>query len=217
MLTFGVSGKLARNSLLMYDRETHSLWSHLTGGAIEGPLQGRQLDMVAATQTSWRQWRQAYPDTRVLPHDYADQRDSYLGYFGSGEAGILGAKRRDNRLPTKARILGVRITDQAKAYGLEAVRKAQVVNDDFAGTPLVVLGSGADTARAYRRTVGDQTLTFAPAGKAVTDRETGSTWDPLTGTATSGPLAGSQLTPIPATYSFWFGWVDFFPGTALYS
>jgi len=25
VLTFGVSGKLVRNSLLMYDRETHSL------------------------------------------------------------------------------------------------------------------------------------------------------------------------------------------------
>jgi hypothetical protein len=37
-LTFGVSGKLIRNSLVMYDRETHSLWTHLTGGAIDGPL-----------------------------------------------------------------------------------------------------------------------------------------------------------------------------------
>ena len=35
-LTLGVSGKLIRNSLVMFDRETDTLWSHLTGEALEG-------------------------------------------------------------------------------------------------------------------------------------------------------------------------------------
>ena len=35
-LTFGVSGLLVRNSLVMYDRETGSLWSHLSGKALDG-------------------------------------------------------------------------------------------------------------------------------------------------------------------------------------
>ena len=32
----------------------------------------------------------------------------------------------------------------------------------------------------------------------------------------TGPLAGTTLTAIPSTTSFWFGWFDFFPGTALW-
>ncbi len=53
-------------------------------------------------------------------------------------------------------------------------------------------------------------------GSTIRDHETASTWDPVTGKAIAGPLAGQSLTPVPATTSFWFGWFDFFPGTALY-
>ena len=216
-LTFGVSGKLVRNSLIMYDRETHSLWSHLTGGAIEGPLRGAQLQVLTATQTTWAAWRRAHPDTRVLPHDYPGQTDHYAGYFGSGDAGILGRKRDDNRLPAKARVLGIRILDHPKAYSLEAVGRARVVNDTFVGVPLVVLATADQAAAAFRRDVAGQTLTFrAGPNGIVLDQETGSIWDQVTGQATAGVLVGQTLTPLAATDSFWFGWFDFFPGTALY-
>ncbi len=218
VLTFGVSGKLVRNSLLMYDRETHSLWSHLTGGAIEGPLRGAQLQVVTATQTTWAAWRRAHPDTRVLPHDYEGQTDEYAGYFRSGDAGILGRKRDDHRLPAKARVLGIRIHDHPKAYSLDAVQSARVVNDTFVDVPLVVLATADQAAAAFERGVAGQTLTFAPGPNGtVIDRETGSTWDPVTGRAVAGPLSGESLAPVPATDSFWFGWFDFFPGTALYN
>ena len=217
-LTFGVSGKLVRNSLIMYDRETHSLWSHLTGGAIQGPLRGEQLQVVTATQTTWAAWRRAHPDTRVLPHDYAGQIDEYAGYFRNGDAGILGRKRADDRLPAKARVLGIRILDHPKAYSLDAIGRAKVVNDTFADVPLVVLATAEQSAAAFRRDPAGETLTFVagPHG-SVLDQETGSTWDPVTGQAVAGPLSGQSLTPVPATDSFWFGWFDFFPGTALYS
>jgi hypothetical protein len=38
--SFGVSGKLIMNVLVMYDRETGSLWSQLLGEAVEGELKG---------------------------------------------------------------------------------------------------------------------------------------------------------------------------------
>ena len=37
-LTFGVSGMLWNRSLVMYDRETKSLWSHMLGEAMQGRL-----------------------------------------------------------------------------------------------------------------------------------------------------------------------------------
>jgi len=217
VLTFGVSGKLVRNSLIMYDRETHSLWSHLTGAAVQGPLKGRQLEVVTASQTSWRDWRRAYPNTLVLKHDYPGQRDVYSGYFAGGDSGILGRKRDDSRLPGKARIVGVRIADHPKAYALDSVIKARVVNDTFQDVSLVLFAGGDDSAAVFRRDVGGRMLTFQK-GKdgTVNDQETGSTWDPVRGQATGGALAGTSLTQVPATYAFWFGWYDFFPGTDLY-
>ncbi len=101
---------------------------------------------------------------------------------------------------------------------MRAIVRAKVVNDTFANEALVVFTTGPGSASVFRRDLSGRTLTFVPsAGRMVTDLETGSGWDPLTGQALNGPLAGFSLTPIDATTSFWFGWVDFFPDTALYA
>jgi uncharacterized protein DUF3179 len=216
VLTFGVSGKLVRNSLIMYDHETHSLWSHLTGSAIQGPLSGSQLTVLPATETRWGAWKTAYPATRVLPHDYPGQRDEYARYYAGGDAGILGRKREDSRLSPKALVIGVRVMDLPKAYWLDSVVNAKVLNDTFENLQLVLLATSDESASVYEQNLNGQTLTFEAVGSTIRDHETGSTWDPVTGEAIAGPLAGQRLTPVPATTSFWFGWFDFFPGTALY-
>lgn len=215
-LTFGVSGKLVRNSLLMYDHETQSLWSHLTGSAIEGPLAGAKLTVLPATETRWSVWKKAYPTTRILPHDYPGQRDLYARYYAGGDAGILGRKRDDSRLAPKDVVIGVRVMDVPKAYSLDAVVKATVVNDTVEHVRLVVFATSDESASVFERTLNSQTLTFEKVGSTIQDRETGSTWDLVMGAATAGPLMGQHLAPVPATTSFWFGWFDFFPGTALY-
>ena len=48
---FGVSGKLIMNVLVMYDRQTKSLWSQLLGKAVQGPLKGTELDFLPSFQT----------------------------------------------------------------------------------------------------------------------------------------------------------------------
>ena len=42
--TFQVSGMLWRNSLIMRDRETGSLWSHVTGEGLSGPAKSKRLE-----------------------------------------------------------------------------------------------------------------------------------------------------------------------------
>jgi Protein of unknown function (DUF3179) len=215
-LTFGVSGKLVRNSLLMYDHETSSLWSHLTGSAIQGPLTGSQLTVVPATQTRWGTWKAAYPATRVLPHDFHRQLDQYATYYAGPDSGILGRKHQDSRLSAKDKVIGIRLMDLPKAYALDAVIRAKVVNDTFEQTAIVVVATGDRSASVYLRTLNGQALDFDPRDGKFQDRQTGTTWDPITGRAIAGPMDGQVLTPVPATTSFWFGWLDFFPGTELY-
>ena len=47
-LTFGVSGRLLANALVMYDRETQSLWSQPLGRSIDGEFRGTTLHPLAA-------------------------------------------------------------------------------------------------------------------------------------------------------------------------
>jgi len=65
-LTFGVSGKLADDALVMYDRETGSEWKQSAGRAIAGPLSGTELRVLPAGMTTYGEFREAHPEGPVL-------------------------------------------------------------------------------------------------------------------------------------------------------
>ncbi len=60
-LDFGVSGKLWRQTLVLYDRQTSTLWSQHSHRAIAGPLAGSELETLASEITDWRSWRRGHP------------------------------------------------------------------------------------------------------------------------------------------------------------
>jgi hypothetical protein len=156
-LTFGVSGKLIRNSLVMFDRETGTLWSHLTGEALEGPLVGQHLQQVLSEQTTWGRWRAEHPKTLML--DVGDptnvEFDPYHNYYRLPDAGILGRKRADDRMPVKEKVIGVRLGGAIKAYSFTALARDRVVNDLVGDAPLVVIFDGSTQSGAvYRRDPG---------------------------------------------------------------
>ncbi len=220
-LTFGVSGKLVRNSLIMFDRQTGSLWSHLTGDAIAGPLQGEHLELIPARQTTWKLWRKEWPGSLMLKVDPSEARgDPYSGYYQDGSSGVLGRKHpADNRLPDKEKVIGVRLDGRVKAYAFSALARDRVVNDEVGGVPIVlVFDSNSESGAVYRRDPGGKLLDFQPGDSplGMRDIETGSSWNGLGGEATGGSLSGTTLEDVPITYSFWFGWSDFYPGTEVY-
>ena len=203
----------------MFDRETGSLWSHLTGTAIAGPLSGQPLTMLPSTQTTWGLWHRDHPNAQVLAVRPGELHDPYAGYYQSGDTGITSRKHQDNRLPAKERVIGVRLGAEIKAYSFAALARARVVDDTVGGTPLVIVFDGSsESGAAYRRDSTGQALDFQPGARplSMTDTQTGSEWDGLAGTATYGPSAGAVLVAVPFTYSFWFGWADFYPNTAVY-
>ncbi len=67
-VTFGTSGKLYNNNLVMYDRLTSSLWSEIWGEAISGKLTGSVLQRVPIDVTTWGEWKALYPNTPSIDH-----------------------------------------------------------------------------------------------------------------------------------------------------
>ncbi|MCP5113198.1 MAG: DUF3179 domain-containing protein, partial [bacterium] len=53
----GVSGLLYRSDLLLYDRETESLWSQIMAEAVAGPAVGSKLALMRSEHRSWAAWR----------------------------------------------------------------------------------------------------------------------------------------------------------------
>jgi len=66
LLSFGVSGRLADDDLVMYDRETGSEWKQSAGRAIAGPLSGTELRVLPAGMTTYGEFREAHPEGPVL-------------------------------------------------------------------------------------------------------------------------------------------------------
>jgi hypothetical protein len=217
--TFGVSGKLIRNALVMYDRQTNTLWSQLLGEAVEGPLVGIKLEFLPAIMMTWSEWKAQHPDTLALQKGYSGNRDLYKGYYSSSNTGVIGVENEDQRLGTKEFVIGVEVGQESVAYPFSVLDEEPVVNDVIAGQPILVsFDPQAGAGTVWDRTLGDgRVLTFAiHQGDVLRDEETGSLWNGLNGQATDGELAGEKLDPVASTLVFWFAWFDFHPDTRLY-
>ncbi len=137
IIEFGVSGKLWRSNLLMYNRaigeSNESLWSQVLGEAVLGMLTGTRLTIIPSDTVRFGDWRREYPDTKVLSSDTGINRSYGLDPYGSyytDEGVAFGATFDDTRLHPKAFVLGVEIDGMFKAYHMSAL-EVGITNDSF--------------------------------------------------------------------------------------
>ncbi len=76
-LTFDFAWGLKNNNLVFVDRQTDSVWSQLSGGAVDGPLKGKPLQALPMLQTTWKHWRGLHPDTRVMKREPEEPEPPY--------------------------------------------------------------------------------------------------------------------------------------------
>ncbi len=196
--TFGNYGALFMNAMTWWDHETSSVWSQPWGRAIEGEYRGVELFLLPSEVTTWSNWKEAHPKTQAMIND-VDR---------------LSLSRRQGFNPNF--VLGLLLSGEAKAYYFRDVAKETLVNDEFAGLPIVVW-AGETSLNAFVRQVGDQVLTFEVQGNQIMDKETGSRWDLARGLAVDGPLSGEGLQAIPGSSSYDWAWNDFYPNSEFYS
>jgi hypothetical protein len=223
-LTFGVSGMLYRDNLVMYDHQTNTLWSQLLGQSLRGALRRQRLTVIPSILTTWAEWKQLHPETLVLSAELLGQYESevidpYAGYYTSGAAGLAGEVKHPADIPAKALVVGVQTEGKLRAYPMALMSEVGLIEDELGGVPLLlVFDTPQQVVYVYRRDVAGRTLSFVGTNQPHTlqDELTGSTWDWRTGQATGGEMAGSQLTSYRATLTFWFAWAGIFPETGVY-
>lgn len=118
-LNFGVSGLLYNSDVLLYDRQTQSLWSQILSKAVTGSMKGNSLTAVPITHTSWADWRKQQPDTLVLSDETGFNRvyqsNPYAGYDKREEI-IFPVRFRAQGYHPKEQVFGIKINDKTKAY-----------------------------------------------------------------------------------------------------
>ena len=233
--SFGVSGMLRHSDMVMYDRETETLWQQLNGEAIVGTHTGIKLEPVPAQILSYEQFKSAYPSGKVLSKDTGHLRDygrnPYTGYDDIKERPFLYNGPFDKRVPPMEKLVTISLGEDDKAYPHSLTRKKGVINDMVNNKAITVFHSdGAvsalddsriaeskhiGTTGVFLRTVDGNTLTFSFQDGQFVDKETNTVWD-ITGRALEGPLSGAQLSPIAHGNFFAFAWFAFKPGAELF-
>ncbi|MGI9577797.1 MAG: DUF3179 domain-containing protein [Microthrixaceae bacterium] len=233
VLDFGTSGKLYQSALVMYDRQTESLWSHFTGEAIAGVLTAEVLTRIPVATVSWRDWLAANPDGMVLSKDTGESRpygqNPYPGYDGEKDPFLFNGEI-DDRLEAKERVVGTGVNTDPTAIVTETLLAEGPLTFDLDGTAVVAwalpgtasaldqsdVADGRDVGATgvFETNLDGRELTFSRTEGAFTDRETNSTWNVL-GQAVGGPLEGSRLTARDHVDTFWFAWAAFAPDTQL--
>lgn len=216
-LTFGVSGTLVDDALVMYDRETESEWRQTTGTALTGEFAGTRLEILPSTTVTWERFAGDHPDGIVLqpvhgtdagagfsPRESYDM-EPYERYAGSAEFGLYGMRREGKRrswdrddLDAKTLVLGITHQGEAIGYPTSRVEAAGgIVTDTVGGRDIVVFATD-NGIHAYE----DPGFEFETQDGTI--YAAGSKWDGVTGESTDG----RRLERVPGRRLFAFAWQD---------
>ncbi len=242
---FGVSGLLRNSDLVMYDRNTESLWQQSSGRAIVGRMVGARLQYLPASVVSIGQLRSAHPDALILSRETGFTRsygqNPYRGYDNPTDSGgpygfFFDRDSIDPRLPPIERVVAIEgPSGAAIAYSWSLLQGEPVVHDNFDGIDLVVFWTpGARSAldasvisearevgatAVFETTFDGQALTFAPNPADPFGQtftdEQTGSTWDIFGRAISGELEGAQLTRVIHSDHFWFAWQAFHPDTEI--
>ena len=123
---FGVSGLLYNSDVLLYDRETETLWSQILSKAIGGKLVNTELDIIPSSHTSWKAWKQKYPKTKVLSTNTGFNRDytrSPYGAYDKNSVTYFPVEFKSKRYHPKERVLGITMNGKQKVYPFTELAK----------------------------------------------------------------------------------------------
>jgi len=141
-LTFGVSGYLHNSDVVMYDRETESLWTQLLSQSVVGELEGTELKQLPVSVMQWSDVVSAYSDSslRVLSRSVGEDEDYDLDPYGDYaltdivsfpvEGGI------DTTINPKDVVYGVTIAGQSRAYPRSDIIASESIVDILGSTKI---------------------------------------------------------------------------------
>ncbi|MCP5120095.1 MAG: DUF3179 domain-containing protein [bacterium] len=227
---FGVAGLLRRSDMVMYDRQTDSLWQQVTGEAIVGLMTGKSLRVISGQVVKFGDFASTHPQGRVLRRPAGSTAPYGVSHYVNYEHG------RRNQMPVRLksplpvapleRVVAVTINGRSRAYPFEYLRSRRVQEDRFQKTRYVIFfepemlrameakqlaaSRAVGTAGVFSPMLDGRRLRFRKKKGRIIDKESGSEWNVL-GHAIDGPLKGAQLDPIQHGVFFAFALAVFHP------
>jgi hypothetical protein len=195
---------------------------------VNGELIGNDVTTFSVVETTWKTWKEMFPNTKVVSTNTGFDRRygvyPYGDYKTNNKNLIFPLEPDDSRLDRKERVHGVLINGEAKVYRFSTfVNNSgtgnQIIEDTFESTDIIIVGNASkNLIVSFYATLGDGT---SPEFKAEADGSIilsdieGNKWD-VFGYATDGPRTGERLIPTKSYIGYWFSWGTFYPEPDIY-
>ena len=202
---------------MLADDETESIWNHITGRAVYGPLEGSTLPLFNLLHMTAGQAVDRYPGLSVAISDrpvrgrrgfFAPLADR-VPFLREGFRSTI--VREDTRLPTMDIGIGVWTEAEQRYYPIEAVHAAGgALVDDFDGRRLVVYvepsAYSLDAFFTEERTVSVDDSYLMVGGELVLEG----------GVLKDASGRRLEMERPLQLFSRWYGFALTFPGTTIY-
>lgn len=199
---------------VLWDEETGSLWHHITGEALAGPLKGATMPIYNLLQMTVEMALEAHPDIDLAISDRpirnggtqrSVDRDMRLSETFTGTIA-----EEDDRRPTMEIGVGLWNDEVRVYYPVQAIRDAgKVVIDDLGGERVAV----------YLEPATGAPLAFHTAATSAVWDGDDLRFDDGT-VLRDGLLLGSDGEPVPVSrplqlFTRWYGWALMYPDTEI--
>jgi Protein of unknown function (DUF3179) len=211
--TFEASGSLWKDALVLMDRQTSSLWSQISGEAIDGSMDGTVLELFPSEFMIFSAVVSKYPQAQFLKKaPKSDKGSHYKDYFAdSTRIGIFGRTFESEELRSKAIALGLRVGREAVALPLDEVEKAAAAKVEFMDKVAVVFYDPASQDAFAYSTSADN----ARKGKLTVEINGEVKFNGKTISPAEFRAGREGFEPMPVITTFWFAWKSFFPHTTV--
>jgi hypothetical protein len=211
-----------RNGVMVVRGKDGTLWSGLSGLAIEGPQRGRRLKRIASLVTDWGYWLMLHPESTA--YDLYDGNRYPMAALPRKFDPIARQSMGDpdSRLDAMQSVLGVELEDRQIAFPLDEAkeRTCQLAAVPGSGGVAAFWYAPTRSAIAFSTRLEDRDLTLhadgiSPETAPFKDKETGTRWT-LAGRGIDGPLRGRELRWVSSIHCRWFAWSAEYPRTLIH-
>ncbi len=202
-VSLGVSGRLKDRNLIMWDAESNSLWSQITGQALYGKRKGETLPMLPAVFVSLDTWTRLHPDSAVLDLSTVRAKSWYYSSKDLARGSVRG------RRGSQALGIGLRHGKDRLLIPLSKLHTAGHLAVEVGGLPLVVVWhAGESAALVYDRRLDGAVLDLElEAGELLA---AGQHFDALSGESLAAN-SDARLQRFPYLPTYLHAWRTYYP------
>lgn len=206
-LTFRLLGALFRNSVYE-DRETGSWWFQANGRALEGPLEGTQLEEIPSEQMTLGQWLDLHPESLVMQPDPASEEGYHQGTFATFDTWTPepdgGPGFQEPGGPVWEWVVAVHIPDAVRSWPWTDFVEQRLIQERVGEVPVALfLADDGQSFRGWDRRLDGRALDLRldPETGEMVDDESGSRFG-FDGAARGGTFDGRALQPLRVTQEY---------------